>query len=43
MAFYQQVKPKKMSRADHLRMDSKWEEEGTRYRRTTTRNEEKSR
>lgn len=43
MAFYQQVKPKKMSRADHLRMESKWEEEGARYRRTTTRNEEKSR
>ena len=32
MAFYQDLKPRKMSRADHLRADSKQEEEGTRYR-----------
>lgn len=35
MAFYQDIKPKKMTRADHLRSDGKWEEEGTRYRRST--------
>lgn len=34
MAFYQDMKPKKMTRADHLRSDGKWEEEGTRYRRS---------
>ena len=34
MPFYQDVKPKKISRQEHLRRESKtaWEEEGTRYR-----------
>ena len=34
MPFYQDFSKKKMTRKDHLRADSKWEEEGTRYRRS---------
>ena len=34
MAFYQDLKPKKMTKRDHLRQESTWEEEGTRYRRS---------
>ena len=37
MAFYQNMKPKKMSRADHLRSDSRLEEEGARYRRASAK------
>lgn len=33
MAFYQDFSKKKMTRKDHLRQDSTWEEEGTRYKR----------
>ena len=40
MAFYQDFKKKKMTRADHLRSESKWEEEGTRYRRASAQSEE---
>lgn len=43
MAFYQDVKPKKMTRKDHLRQESKWEEEGTRYRRSTGKSDEQRR
>ena len=35
MAFYDDFNKKKMTRADHLRSQGKWEEEGTRYRRST--------
>ncbi len=35
MAFYKEFTKKKMTRADHLRSDGKWEEEGTRYRKST--------
>ena len=35
MAFYKDFTKKKMTRADHLRSDGKWEEEGTRYRKST--------
>ena len=35
MAFYKDFTKKKMTRADHLRSESKWEEEGTRYRRSS--------
>lgn len=35
MPFYDDYKKKKMTRADHLRSDGKWEEEGTRYRRAS--------
>lgn len=40
MAFYKEFNQKKMTRADHLRSDSKWEEEGTRYRRATGKADE---
>ena len=43
MAFYQDVKPKKMTRKDHLRQESTWEEEGTRYRRSTGKSDEQRR
>ena len=43
MPFYQDFKKKKMTRADHLRSDSKWEEEGARYRRSTAKAEEQRR
>ena len=43
MAFYQDMKPKKMSRKDHLRQESTWEEEGTRYRRSTGKSDEQRR
>ena len=43
MPFYQDFKKKKMTRADHLRSDSKWEEEGTRYRRSTAQADEQRR
>ena len=39
MAFYQDFNKKKMTRKDHLRADSKWEEEGTRYRRSTAQSD----
>lgn len=32
MAFYKDVKPKKMTRNDHLRQESTWDEEGSHYR-----------
>ena len=35
MAFYQDYTKKKKTRADYLRSDGKWEEEGTRYRRAS--------
>ena len=43
MAFYQDFNKKKMTRKDHLRAESKWEEEGTRYRRSTAKSEEQRR
>lgn len=43
MAFYQDFKQKKMTKADHLRSDSKWEEEGTRYRRSAAKADEQRR
>lgn len=43
MAFYKEFNQKKMTRADHLRSDSKWEEEGTRYRRATGKADEQRR
>lgn len=36
MAFYKDFTKKKMTRADHLRSEGKWEEEGTRYRKSAT-------
>ena len=43
MPFYQDFNKKKMTRADHLRSESKWEEEGTRYRRSTAKADEQRR
>ena len=43
MAFYKDLTKKKMTRADHLRSESKWEEEGTRYRRSTAKADEQRR
>ncbi len=43
MAFYQDFNKKKMTRKDHLRSDSKWEEEGTRYRRSTAQADQQKR
>lgn len=43
MAFYKDFTKKKMTRADHLRSESKWEEEGTRYRRSTAKADEQRR
>ena len=43
MAFYKELNPKKMTRKDHLRSDSNWEEEGTRYRRSATKADEQRR
>ena len=43
MAFYKELNKKKMTRKDHLRADSKWEEEGTRYRRSTAKADEQRR
>ena len=43
MAFYQDFNKKKMTRKDHLRADSKWEEEGTRYRRSTAQADQQRR
>ncbi len=43
MPFYQDFNKKKMTRKDHLRAESKWEEEGTRYRRSTAKQEEQRR
>ncbi len=43
MAFYQDYTKKKMTRKDHLRSDSKWEEEGTRYRRSTAQADQQRR
>lgn len=40
MAFYQNFDKKKMTRKDHLRQESTWEEEGTRYRKATRQNEQ---
>ena len=39
MAFYKEFNQKKMTRSDHLRSDSKWEEEGTRYRRASAQSD----
>ncbi len=41
MAFYQDYNKKKMTRKDHLRQESTWEEEGTRYKRSTRQNDDK--
>ncbi len=43
MPFYQDFNKKKMTRKDHLRADGKWEEEGTRYRRSAAKTEEQRR
>ncbi len=36
MAFYKDAKPKKTTRADHLNSHSSWEDEGARYRKSTS-------
>ncbi len=41
MAYYQDFTKKKMTRKDHLRQDSTWEEEGTRYKRANKQNNDK--
>ncbi len=43
MPFYQDFNKKKMTRKDHLRAEGKWEEEGTRYRRSAAKSEEQRR
>lgn len=43
MAFYKDVKPKKMTRSDHLRQESTWEEEGARYRRSSAKADQQRR
>jgi len=43
MAFYKEFSQKKMTKSDHLRSDSKWEEEGTRYRRASAKADEQRR
>ncbi len=43
MAFYKDFTKKKMTRADHLRSESKWEEEGTRYRRSSAQQDQQRR
>ena len=43
MPFYQDFNKKKMTRKDHLRADGKWEEEGTRYRRSSAQAEQQRR
>lgn len=40
MAFYQSFDKKKMTRKDHLRQESTWEEEGTRYRKAARQNDQ---
>ncbi|MBQ6950629.1 MAG: hypothetical protein IJN44_03960, partial [Clostridia bacterium] len=40
MAYYQDFTKKKMTRKDHLRQDSTWEEEGTRYRKAAKQNDQ---
>lgn len=41
MAYYQDFTKKKMTRKDHLRQDSTWEEEGTRYKRAHKQDNDK--
>ena len=41
MAYYQDFTKKKMTRKDHLRQDSTWEEEGTRYKRAHKQDSDK--
>ena len=41
MAYYQDFTKKKMTKKDHLRQDSTWEEEGTRYKRANRVHTEK--
>ncbi len=43
MAFYQDYTKKKKTRADYLRSDGKWEEEGTRYRRASAQQDKQRR
>ncbi len=43
MAFYKDFTKKKMTREDHLRSDGKWEEEGTRYRKSATQQDKQRR
>ena len=43
MAFYKDFTKKKMTRADHLRSESKWEEEGTRYRKSSAQQDKQRR
>ena len=43
MAFYKDFTKKKMTRADHLRSEGKWEEEGTRYRKSTSQQDKQRR
>lgn len=40
MAFYQDYTKKKKTRADYLRADGKWEEEGARYRRASAQQDQ---
>ena len=43
MAFYKDFTKKKMTRQDHLRSEGKWEEEGTRYRKSATQQDKQRR
>ena len=43
MPFYQDFNKKKKTRSDYLRSDSKWEEEGARYRRSSAKSDEQRR
>ncbi len=40
MAFYQDYNKKKMTKRDHLRQESTWEEEGSRYRKAAKQTEQ---
>ena len=43
MPFYKNFTQKKMTRKDHLRAESRWEEEGTRYRRSSAQADQQRR
>lgn len=43
MAFYKDFTKKKMTRQDHLRSEGKWEEEGTRYRKSASQQDKQRR
>ena len=43
MAFYKDFTQKKKTRADYLRSDGKWEEEGSRYRKSASQQDKQRR